>query len=95
VQIRGESLPSILGVPDAGQVVGGEKFDGRTEAAIFPGDLPADPVALFAAGAPAGVDLTFPRFRPPALEMTNDGTPALPHIRLDRALQFLIGDRLQ
>ena len=26
---------------------------------------------------------------------TADGEPALPHIRLDRALQFLIGDRLQ
>jgi len=31
------------------------------------------------------------------LSSERDGTdaPALPHIRLDRALQFLIGDRLQ
>ncbi len=29
------------------------------------------------------------------LELTENGMPALPHIRLDRALQFLIGDRLQ
>ena len=35
------------------------------------------------------------RFRPPALEETPDRVPALPHIRLDRALQFLIGDRLR
>ena len=37
----------------------------------------------------------FVRFRPPRLERSADGvTLSLPHIRLDRALQFLIGDRL-
>jgi predicted YcjX-like family ATPase len=40
-------------------------------------------------------DLRFLRFRPPPLEMTGEGVPSLPHIRFDRALQFLIGDRLQ
>jgi predicted YcjX-like family ATPase len=35
------------------------------------------------------------RFRPPRLERTAEGvTLSLPHIRLDRALQFLIGDHL-
>jgi uncharacterized protein len=95
VQRRGERLPSILGLPGAGQIVDGESFDGRGEAAIFPGDLPDDPAALFVPGAAPGVDLKFLRFRPPALEAADNGTPALPHIRLDRALQFLIGDRLQ
>jgi predicted YcjX-like family ATPase len=40
-------------------------------------------------------DFRFLRFRPPLLESTDPEGPALPHIRLDRALQFLIGDRLQ
>ena len=40
-------------------------------------------------------DFRFLRFRPPLLEHDGAGEPALPHIRLDRALQFLIGDRLQ
>ena len=41
-------------------------------------------------------DLAFVRFRPPRLERTAEGlTLSLPHIRLDRALQFLLGDRLQ
>ena len=40
-------------------------------------------------------DFRFLRFRPPLLERDGGGEPALPHIRLDRALQFLIGDRLQ
>ena len=35
-------------------------------------------------------DWRFVKFRPP---ITATGAPA-PHIRLDRALQFLIGDRL-
>jgi predicted YcjX-like family ATPase len=39
--------------------------------------------------------LAFVRFRPPRLERTAEGlTLSLPHIRLDRVLQFLIGDRL-
>ena len=39
--------------------------------------------------------IRFVRFRPPKLERTAEGvTLSLPHIRLDRALQFLIGDRL-
>ncbi|WP_181702318.1 YcjX family protein [Chthonobacter albigriseus] len=40
-------------------------------------------------------DMRFLRFRPPRLETTAEGvTLSLPHIRLDRALDFLIGDRL-
>jgi len=51
---------------------------------------------LASAGAGAGkTDFRFLRFRPPLLENAGPEGPALPHIRLDRALQFLIGDRLQ
>ena len=78
--------------------VGGERFDGKTETAVFPGDLPADPSALFDAKAGNGGHdeiVRFVRFRPPRLERSATGaTLSLPHIRLDRALQFLIGDRL-
>jgi uncharacterized protein len=99
-----EKLPSILGTPAAGEIANGEAFDGNTEVATFPGDLPADPEALFAgegafrglASAPAEkTDYRFLRFRPPHLESPDVEPPTLPHIRLDRALQFLIGDRLQ
>ncbi|MGD0025878.1 MAG: YcjX family protein [Xanthobacteraceae bacterium] len=99
-----ERLPAILGVPVAGEVVAGETFDGETEAAMFPGDLPADATELFrndenafrglGTTSPQNVDFRFLRFRPPVLEATESGVPTLPHIRLDRALQFLIGDRL-
>jgi predicted YcjX-like family ATPase len=39
-------------------------------------------------------DFRFLRLRPPILENGRGGKPSFPHIRLDRALQFLIGDRL-
>jgi len=97
-----EKLPSIIGTPAPGETANGEAFDGETEVATFPGDLPADPEELFNGGfrglsstASEQADFRFLRFRPPLLERTADGEPALPHIRLDRALQFLIGDRLQ
>ena len=39
-------------------------------------------------------DYRFLRFRPAATIAGADGAPALPHIRLDRTLQFLLGDYL-
>ncbi|MNT76538.1 hypothetical protein D3C72_2155570 [compost metagenome] len=40
-------------------------------------------------------ELSFVRFRPPHLEETGGGLKlSVPHIRLDRAMQFLFGDRL-
>jgi predicted YcjX-like family ATPase len=104
VQRGRDKLPSITGTPAPGESANGEIFDGNTEVATFPGDLPADPEALFngdgsfrgLSSSPADKsDFRFLRFRPPPLERDSEGEPALPHIRLDRALQFLIGDRLQ
>ncbi|MBH0236840.1 YcjX family GTP-binding protein [Methylobrevis albus] len=152
VRQGGETLPCILGIPQAGETIDGRRFDGSEEIALFPGDLPEDPEVFFqvvesliqaaharidalhgdgaqvenpihdvsatnpgAAGLnPAGragpwsarrspveaagslvPDLRFLRFRPPRLEVTAEGTTlSLPHIRLDRAIDFLIGDKL-
>lgn len=104
------ALACILGVPAPGEQAGSsprkgfdsKMFDGKTEIAVFPGELPDNPDELFAPGAAAfrgltdaeETDFRFVRFRPPPLETTGDDAPALPHIRLDRALQFLFGDRL-
>ena len=81
-----------------GESSASETFDGQAEIAVFPGELPADPAAVFSEAAFAGLesgqaegaDYRFIRFRPPLVE-TGKG---LPHIRLDRTLEFLIGDRL-
>ena len=99
VKQGGETLDAIVGTPLAGECIGGEIFDGIAEAAVFPGELPADPrVALRgdALGVPEHeAEYRFVRFRPPNPEPGRDGALTnLPHIRLDRALQFLIGDKL-
>ena len=87
-------LPCIVGVPLPGETVGGDRFDGKREAAIFPGDLPDDPAAVLSGAAP--FTATFPRFRPPRLlpVQKSGEIPPPPHIRLDRALDFLLGDWL-
>jgi len=89
-----QRLPCIVGVPLPGERLGRKVFDGRTEAAVFPGDLPDDPTALKTDRPPDAVH--FLRFRPPrvSLDAPSGETLALPHIRLDRAIDFLLGDRL-
>ena len=89
-------LPVIIGTPLPGERVGARVFDGRSEAGIFPGDLPEDAGDLRKAGGKTYA-VEFPRFQPPRLALdTGAGEPPpLPHIRLDRAIEFLIGDLLQ
>jgi hypothetical protein len=91
------AYPLIVGVPLPGEQIDVTLFDGIREAAVFPGDLPATPeAAIAAAGRRATHDVRFVRFRPPRLTGPGpDGKPASgSYIRLDRALELLIGDRL-
>jgi predicted YcjX-like family ATPase len=99
----GERLPGIAGVPLTGERMGRETYDGESEIAVFPGDLPENPEAIFDAHGPSrerclaeeASAVNFLRFRPPRLERTPEGvTLSLPHIRLDQALHYLIGDKL-
>ncbi len=88
------TVRAVAGTPEAGERIGDDVFDGTAEAAIFPGELPDDPEAVFR-GALAPGSLRFPRFRPPKAAADAAGrTAPLPQIRLDRALDFLLGDRL-
>ena len=90
----GEVLPTIIGTPIEGEVLDGTRYDGKTEIALFPGDLPERPDSLFEDGTP--VALNFLRFAPPQkLERNVEGDVVLPHIRFDRALDYLVGDWLK
>jgi uncharacterized protein len=99
-----DKLPSIIGTPMAGEAAGSEIFDGETETAVFPGDLPSDAEGLFdnsdasfrglSTSEHNDTDYRFLRFRPPKLTVAAGDMPSFAHIRLDRALQFLLGDRL-
>jgi uncharacterized protein len=98
---NGEDLACIKGVPLAGEKLAGRIFDGSKEAAIFPGDLDPDPRATLAAARKAttpdqGFGVGLVRFRPPHLTPPGASIERQPwpHIRLDKALEHLLGDRL-
>ena len=90
---RGLHLDAIIGTPLAGEQIHGDLFDGSAEVAVFPGHLPGDPHQIFQgdglALADGETDMRFIKFRPPVLGPES----AFPHIRMDRALEFLIGDK--
>ncbi len=86
IERDGESLPAVRGT----------LLDGR-RAALYPGELPDDPAELLTpardgASAWLGADYAIMNFAPaPSTLKPGDGPP---HIRLDRAAEFLLGDRL-
>ncbi|QGM46309.1 YcjX family protein [Methylocystis heyeri] len=99
VRHEDEMLSAIVGTPIAGERIGLDAFDGVAEGAIFPGELPADPRLVFRGDALAvaeeEADFRFLKFRPPVAQLAKDSEALpLPHIRLDRAMEFLLGDRL-
>lgn len=78
-------------------VVRGTLLETGKQAAFYPGDLPDDPTHLLnpaRAGAEKWLDADYQimRFAPAPLTLRPGDGP--PHIRLDRAAEFLIGDRL-
>jgi hypothetical protein len=82
----GQTLPMVRGT----------LADGR-QAALYPGALPEDPARLLVPareGAERWLDGDYGlmTFAPPVLTLRPGEGP--PHIRLDRAAEFLLGDRL-
>jgi predicted YcjX-like family ATPase len=78
-------------------LVQGTLLETGKQAAFYPGALPEDPNTLLSparAGADAWLDGDYKimRFAPAKLSLRPNEGP--PHIRLDRAAQFLIGDAL-
>ncbi|MEZ5818282.1 MAG: YcjX family protein [Hyphomicrobiaceae bacterium] len=96
---RGAAETALVGVPLPGEQIGGETFDGRRKAALYPGDLPRtlEEATRPVPAAATERDVVLVRFRPPRIGLdAPDGSPQpWPHIRLDRALEFLLGDRLE
>ncbi|MEM1383815.1 MAG: YcjX family protein [Pseudomonadota bacterium] len=85
------------------RLVRGPRLDDRKEVALYPGALPRDVAAVLAeaqTAAPGSAPPDWPdaeyaavRFAPPRWRKNNGKAP--PHIRLDTALDFLIGDKLR
>ncbi len=96
---RGAPVPALLGVPLPGERIGSETFDGRRKVALYPGDLPAtlDEALLAPPSSGTDRDVALVRFRPHRIgpDFPDGAAQPWPHIRLDRALEFLLGDRLE
>ena len=78
-------------------VVRGQLLESGKSVALYPGRLPEDPSHLLSpaqTGATSWLDAEFNlmRFAPQPLTLKPGDGP--PHIRLDRAAEFLIGDKL-
>ncbi len=77
--------------------VRGTLLDTGKRAAFYPGDLPEDPARLLKPardGAEAWLDADYGIMRFAPAEITLKPGEGPPHIRLDRAAEFLLGDRL-
>jgi predicted YcjX-like family ATPase len=87
-------------IPHAGRdldCVRGTLLENGKQAAFYPGELPEDPNAVLGPARDGGrewtdTDWKVMRFAPAALTLKPGEGP--PHIRLDRAAEFLLGDRL-
>ena len=93
VKQSGNELPCILGRPEDGEKVHEEIFDGKREVAIFPGDLPLNAWEVFKQDR-TNDQIQIVNFLPPKLpktEYTED--LVIPHIRLDRVIEYLVGDK--
>ena len=89
-----DTVPHLGGSLD---VVRGQLLTTGKQAAFYPGALPADPARLLSPareGADSWLDADYKimDFAPAPLTLRPGDGP--PHIRLDKAAQFLIGDRL-
>ena len=78
-------------------VVRGRLLDTGKQAAFYPGKLPSDPMHLLGparAGSDKWLDADYSimNFAPAPLNRRPGDGP--PHIRLDKAAEFLLGDRL-
>ncbi|MGR3362873.1 MAG: YcjX family protein, partial [Maritimibacter harenae] len=75
----------------------GRLLDTGKRAAFYPGALPEDPARLLKPareGADSWLDADYGIMRFAPAEITLKPGEGPPHIRLDRAAEFLIGDRL-
>lgn len=78
-------------------MVRGRLASSGRQAALYPGDLPADPRAILSPAREGSdrwldADYSVMDFAPAVLHLKPG--EGLPHIRLDKAAEFLIGDRL-
>ncbi|WP_108813932.1 YcjX family protein [Loktanella sp. Alg231-35] len=78
-------------------VVRGRLLENGKQAAFYPGKLPDDPAQLLSAarnGSDSWLDADYSVMNFAPATLTRRPGDGLPHIRLDKAAQFLLGDKL-
>ncbi len=108
IEENGETYDALAGTPLAGTKFHGQVFDGKTETILFTGDLKNDiennlKSDLASDLAASITDQTIENDKNSSIEIINFAPPQvdehsqnkMPHIRLDRALNMLIGDKLK
>jgi len=90
------AMECVRGIPFDGEILDGKPLDASKSLTVFPGDLPEDPIDAFDPEIIMPGSLRFVRFRPrlPSNGSGPDATVTWPHVGLDRAIAFLVGDRL-
>ena len=77
--------------------VRGQLLETGKQAAFYPGELPEDPQRLLSPardGAEAWLDADYEIMQFAPAKLSRKPGDGLPHIRLDRAAQFLLGDKI-
>ncbi len=100
VEQNGETFEALTGTPEKGTTFQGKTFDGQTEVVLFPGELESEIESELENELVSGrnkqpdnaTSLEIINFAPP--RQSDPSSPRMPHIRLDRALNMLIGDKL-
>ena len=100
IEQDGETYDALSGTPQKGTNFHGKIFDGKIETILFPGELEEDlSMALNSTqnedptGSNTNDAIEIINFAPPSID---ENIPnKMPHIRLDRALNMLIGDKLK
>ncbi len=92
IKDKSGELDCLIGTPAKGEKLDDKIYDGKTKIALFPGDLPEQSESIFQKSLKPDL-LNFMRFSPPAdLKSDSENNKGLPHIRLDKALNYLIAD---
>lgn len=91
IEQNNQTYLALKGTPVSGTNYQGQTFDGKKPIIFFPGDLPENTQTLFKNNQDLP-PLDIVSFAPPAPE---ENKALMPHIRLDRALNMLIGDKLR
>ena len=90
IKDKSGELDCLIGTPEKGETLDGKTYDGKTKIALFPGDLPEKTDSIFKPDLKPGL-LNFMRFSPPDdLRSTGRSNSGIPHIRLDKALDYLL-----